>query len=45
MEPVSIGGLTLYPFGAVLAAGVLLYLAMTGLSYKKACADFEKVDL
>ena len=29
----------------LLAAGVMLYFAMTGLSYKKACADFEKVDL
>ena len=30
---------------ALLAAGAVLYAALTGLSYKKACADFEKIDL
>lgn len=29
----------------LLAAGCLLYIALTYLSYKKACADFEKIDL
>ena len=30
---------------ALLACGALLYAAMTYLSYNKACADFEKIDL
>ena len=30
---------------ALLAGGVLLYAALTGLSCKRACADFEKIDL
>ena len=30
---------------ALLLGGALLYAALTGLSYKKACADFEKIDL
>ncbi len=29
----------------LLLAGVLLYILMTWLSYKKACADFERIDL
>ena len=29
----------------LLLGGVLLFAALTGLSYKKACADFEKIDL
>lgn len=29
----------------LLIAGVLLYIIMTYLSYKKACSDFEKIDL
>ena len=30
---------------ALLLGGALLYMAMTRLSYLKACADFEKIDL
>ena len=30
---------------ALLLGGALLYSAMTYLSYQKACADFEKIDL
>ena len=30
---------------SLLLAGALLYTALTWLSYKKACADFEKIDL
>ena len=29
----------------LLLAGALIYAALTGLSYKKACSDFEKIDL
>ena len=29
----------------LLLGGILLYATMTFLSYKKACADFEKIDL
>lgn len=31
--------------GLLLLGGVLLYAALTFLSYKKACANFEKIDL
>ena len=30
---------------ALLGAGIALFAALTGLSYRKACADFEKIDL
>lgn len=30
---------------SLLLCGILLYIAMTHLSYKKACANFEKIDL
>ena len=30
---------------ALLLGGALLYAALTGLSYRKACSDFEKIDL
>ena len=29
----------------MLSGGILLYLLMTALSYRKACADFEQIDL
>ena len=29
----------------LLLCGILLYILMTGLSYRKACANFEKIDL
>ena len=30
---------------SLLIVGVVLYIVLTGLSYKKACANFEKIDL
>ena len=29
----------------MLSGGILLYILLTALSYRKACADFEKIDL
>ena len=46
LEPLNAFGLDHFGMQlALLLAGVMLYIAMTYLSYRKACADFEKIDL